>query len=190
MARRNEATRQPAVTEASDARQPREPRQPEWLTFVSDGEEHRVDMRAPLPRQRDGRWMVDLMDLWVASLLPDDFLDLRFEIVTAGPGGTVRCSPVEPLEFARGRIDLEERQLWWDAPEDNPLNGHRALSIVVLRREPSHTEPLPQIASTKPEVHRIKSVADLQRLLPHVPRVYPRVEVRSASTDEVARRAG
>lgn len=207
MTRRNEATQKSRDTQASDrlegkasgraASASATARDREWITFVSDGEERRVDLNAPRARRRKGRTMVHLMDLWVASLLPGDFLDLRFEIVTTGSGGAVRCShAIEALEFSRGTIDVDSHTLSWDTPGGHLLNGLRALSIVVIPTASSQVVSIKPIASpatvasTKPTVHRISSVADLQRLLPYVPRVYPKVELRLAPAEGETRRAG
>jgi hypothetical protein len=147
------------------------------VTFVLGGEERRVDLRAPRPVRLDGRSMVPLIDLWVASLLPGDLLELVFEIVTSGPGGAVRCSPpIDPLRFARGFIEIETRELWWDDPDDGNLHGLRARTIVVAAKVQRPPPPPP----AKPAEHRTISFAELRRLLPHAVDAYPPVLLRSA----------
>jgi hypothetical protein len=117
--------------------------------------------------------MVQLMDLWVASLLPGEFLDLRFSLVTSDAAGVVRRSaPLEALHFARGFVSRRERTLFWQQPDDGSLNGLRLESIEVapalapvLRMVPARTLPV------RPPPLRL----DLRRLLPHA-MPYPQVQ--------------
>lgn len=104
------------------------------LTFVSDGRRRRVDLRAPRPLRRDGQWMVRLMDLWVASGLPGDFLDLTFEIVTAR---SARAAVLEPEVFARAYVLLATRELWRDDAQQQGPTGLRVRSIVVRAGAPA-----------------------------------------------------
>ena len=179
MARRSGATLETTTTRA------RRPPPASSITFVLDGEERRVDLRAPRSIRRGGRRVVQLIDLWVASLLPGDFLELTFEIVTSGSGG-VRCSaPLEALQFAHGFVDLDGRELWWDDPTATPLQGLRAQAIVVLDGEPRRT-----VVPPKPPESRVGPVLDLHRLLPRATCGYPAVEWRSVPVEIATRRTG
>jgi hypothetical protein len=145
------------------------------IGFVLEGEERHVDLRAPRPIRMDGRLMVPLIDLWVASLLPGDLLDLSFAIVTSGPEGSARCSPsLEPLLFARGFIDVETRQLRWDDPAECAIHGQRAHTVVVSARAKATAQ-----APVMPPPDRSISVAELRRLLPHAVDSYPPVVLRT-----------
>jgi hypothetical protein len=81
--------------------------------------------------------MVCLMDLWVASGLPGDFLDLSFEIVTVR---SARAVTLEPERFARGHLSLATRELWRDDSEVQGSTGLCVRSIVVRPR----AEPRPR----------------------------------------------
>jgi hypothetical protein len=143
------------------------------VTFVHEGHEHQVDIGAPRAIRRGRRRMVQLMDLWVASLLPGEFLDLRFSLVTSNQAGVVRRSaPLEALHFARGYVSRRERTLFWEEEEDGALNGLRLESIEVapalasvVRMVPAKTLPV------RPPPLRL----DLRRLLPHAIH-YPQVQ--------------
>lgn len=161
------------------------------VTFVHEGHEHQVDIGAPRAIRRGRRRMVQLMDLWVASLLPGEFLDLRFSLVTSNQAGIVRRSaPLEALHFARGYVSRRERALFWEEEEDGALNGLRLESIevapalaTVVRMVPAKTLPLvcppPPLHTshtrllppTRPPPRRL----DLRRLLPHA-MPYPQVQ--------------
>jgi hypothetical protein len=156
-------------------------READPVTFTLEGQERRVDLRAPRPIRRDGRWMAHLMDLWVASSLPGEFLDLHFELVTSGPGDTIhRSRPLEPLHFARGMVDVTRRDLWWDDPADRVLIGLRMESVVVVREAPPARDAAPESG-----VRRVApvSIDHLHRLLPRVVRAYPTVEWRKITDD-------
>jgi hypothetical protein len=133
-----------------------------------------VDLGAPMPVRRRGQWMVALIDLWVASLLPGDVFDRAFEIVACEAGGTEHRVVLDGLHFARGFFALRTRELWWADRADGALHGLRVKSIVVrAKAEPLHIVPPP-----RPSVARAPSVADLRRLLPHTAAGYPFVEFR------------
>jgi hypothetical protein len=147
------------------------------ITFVSNGEERRVDLGAPMPIRRGRDRMVQLIDLWVASLLPGDILDRTFEIVTSSARGAAqRVGTLDALHFARGFIVLGTCELWWRDPADGAFNGRCVESIVVRVK----AEPLPLVALPRPRVARAPSASDLRRLLPHTAAGYPFVEWRSA----------
>jgi hypothetical protein len=145
------------------------------ISFVSDGKEKQVDLRAPRSVRRGGRWMVQLMDLWVASLIPGDVLDLAFEIVTTGDGDTdQRVVSLDALHFARGFIVPATRELWWDDPADRVVHGRCAQSIAVHKAPPpiAHASPPPA-----PPASDASSVARIHNLLPHIAG-YPQVAWR------------
>jgi len=130
--------------------------------------------------------MVPLIDLWVASLLPADVFDVTFEIVTIdGEGEALRSAPLDGLRFARGFIAASTRELWWEDAADRALQGVVAHSIVACARVEART-PLAQAAPASPSTHAV-SVADLRRLLPHVGRSYPTVELRAKPESQEAR---
>ena len=131
--------------------------------------------------------MVQLIDLWVASMLPGMLLDHTFEIVTtaAGPEATT-SAPLDALHFARGLVALATRELWWDDPADTPLNGRRVESIVAR----AQAEPSLDVTAPRSQVRRAISMPDLRRLLPHTARAYPFVEWRSVPCDPRRRQAG
>ena len=154
---------------------------------MRDGVKRNVDLGAPKPVRRKGRWMVQLIDLWVASGLPGDLLDLTFEIVTLGPGGEVGCSaPLGPTELARGYVSLAKRELWWDDQVGSTLDGLCVHTIVVCGAAAPASRVAPPEAPEKGGV----STVDLRRLLPHMAVRYPIVQWRVAQADESVRRAG
>jgi hypothetical protein len=151
------------------------------VTFVHEGHEHQVDIAAPRAIRRGRRRMVQLMDLWVASLLPGDFLELRFSLVTSNHAGVVRRSaPLEALHFARGFVSRRERALFWEE-DDGALNGLRLESIEVapalasvVRMVPAKTLPV-RPPPPHPPHPRHPLRLDLRRLLPHA-MPYPQVQ--------------
>jgi len=91
------------------------------VTFASEGGVRRVDLRAPIAVRRGSRWLVPLVDLWVASGLPGNLLDLAFEMITTDSvGGAIRTNTLDPQRFARGFVGLHGGQLWWDDPATLP----------------------------------------------------------------------
>jgi len=105
------------------------------ITFASEGEVRRVDLRAPIAVRRGSRWLVPLVDLWVASGLPGNLLDLAFEMITTDSvGGAIRTNTLDPQRFARGFVGLHGGQLWWDDPADAALNGSVARTIFVRQQ--------------------------------------------------------
>src|SRR5580700_9753930 len=98
------------------------------LTFVCQAQARSVDLGAPRRVRRSGRSMVSLMDLWVATLLPADVLDVTFEIVTDEVDAVRPSAPLDGLRFARGFIATATRELWWENAADRALHGARAHS--------------------------------------------------------------
>lgn len=120
--------------------------------------------------------MVSLIDLWVASLLPGNFLDLTFQVVASGAGGAVRANaPVDALLFARGFVAVREHELWWEDPADAALSGFRLHSVVV-RADVSALPPPPRPVEISPA-----PIANLARILPIAAIGYPTVLWRSAA---------
>jgi len=151
------------------------------LTFELDGEPRTADIGAPMPIERNGTWMVSLMDLWVATMLPGDIFDLSFRMVTGGASETDPASVVDGMTFARGFIDIATRQLWWGDGVASALVGTCPRAILVT----SHAElartryaPTHHPAPTTPA--RL-SVADLRRLLPIAAARYPAIEWRDGT---------
>jgi hypothetical protein len=127
--------------------------------------------------------MVQLIDLWVATLLPGNFLDLDFELVTSGTGdGIHRVGPIDALRFAHGLVALGSQELWWDKAGGDHLNGLRLHGVVASAR------PEPARPSAIEEPRRSVSDVDLRRLLPHVSRPYPFVVWRVLPMPVVPRR--
>jgi hypothetical protein len=144
------------------------------LTFVCQGEARSVDLGAPRRVRRSGRSMVSLMDLWVATLLPADVLDVTFEIVTDEGDTARRSAPLDGLRFGRGFIATTTRELWWEDAADRALQGARAQSVLV------HVEPGPlALAEPVPGPSPV-ATANLSRLLPHASMTYPPVQWRRA----------
>jgi hypothetical protein len=118
--------------------------------------------------------MVSLMDLWVATLLPADVLDVTFEIVTDEGDAARRSAPLDGLRFGRGFIATTTRELWWENAADRALHGARAHSVLV-HVEPGPLAPAEAVPSPSPV-----AAAHLCRLLPHASRNYPPVQWRRA----------
>jgi hypothetical protein len=148
---------------------------PGSIPFVLDGESEPVALTAPAPVRRSGRSMVHLVDLWVASGLPGDVIDLAFEIVP--PGSTVPAARVEGLDFARGFLVLATRELWWERRRDLP-SGLCVGSVVV--RAPVMEAAHPAMPATvAPLTADMPSpLAALARVLPHATASFPAVRWR------------
>jgi hypothetical protein len=129
--------------------------------------------------------MVSLMDLWVATLLPADVLDVTFEIETEEGDAVQRSAPLDGLRFARGFIATTTRELWWEDAADRALQGAHARSVLV-RVEAGPLALAEAVASPPPAA----PTADLRRLLPHTSRTYPPVEWRRAGEEEGPEPAG
>jgi hypothetical protein len=98
----------------------------------------RVDLRGPMAVRRKTRWLVPLVDLWVASGIPGHLLDLAFEVITTDPtGGGIRANTFDPQRFARGFVALYDGRLWWDDPAEAALNGRlngRVVRAIFVRQ--------------------------------------------------------
>jgi hypothetical protein len=82
--------------------------------------------------RRGSRWLVPLVDLWVASGLPGNLIDLAFEMITTDPiDRATRTNTFDPQRFARGFVALDDGHLWWDDPAEAALNGRVARAIFV-----------------------------------------------------------
>jgi hypothetical protein len=149
------------------------------LTFLLHGQRRAVDIGAPMAVERDGKAMVSLMDLWVATLLPGDIFDLSFRMVTrAGSEADPACL-LDGMLFARGFIDPDTRQLWWGDAAAGPLVGACPRVVVVTQPEQGRTvAPPPPRPTLVPA--RGPSLSDLRRLLPIAATRYPAVEWRDA----------
>jgi len=149
------------------------------LTFVLDGQRRTVDIGVPMAVERDGRPMVSLMDLWVATLLPGDIFDLSFRMVTGAASKADPACLLDGMLFARGFIDLGTRQVWWSDAAAGQLVGACPRVIVVSHPEQGRTlaasTALPARAAP-----RGPSLTDLCRLLPIAAMRYPAVQWRDA----------
>ena len=145
------------------------------LTFVHDGRTVMVDLGAPMPVWRAGMRMVRLIDLWVATMLPEDVLDVRFTLVTSGSPAQVVT--VDGLSFARGFIALDTRALFWPDGENAPLAGSRATTIVAHGSASARKE-------RGASAGRVAPVVDLRKLLPILSAPYPTVAWRLAEARE------
>ena len=171
-----------ALTRAAMSRRGDEPVS---VSFTLDGEERGVNLRAPGAVRRAGRRMVQLVDLWVASLLPGDLLDLAFELVAVDTGGTVVRRRLDGLTFMRGLVAVTTRQLWWAEGEREGLPHGLFLREVTVHHAPPSPEEAPRPAA--PPARPAPSATILARVLPIARRPYPAVVVRAAPRDPVER---
>jgi hypothetical protein len=148
------------------------------LMFLQDGEPRTVDIGAPMPVERDGKWVVLLMDLWVATMLPGDIFDLTFRILTSSVASeSDPAFVVDGMVFAGGYVVIATRELWWSDPAGIHLAGVCPRAIVVSdRAERAHTQ-----SAQTPAARSGPSVLDLRRLLPSASLRYPAIEWRDAS---------
>jgi hypothetical protein len=163
------------------------PRGSHRFAFVVDGKVHPVNINGPRSVWRAGRRMVPLIDLWVATLLPFDVLDLTFQVVARRPEtGRTREYSMDALCFARGFLALRTRELWWDDQRVGTPHGWTASSVMarvgagdtpVLGPAPVHGPP-PTLADGARGLLEV-TLANLQRLLPHAALGYPAVAVRT-----------
>jgi len=149
-----------------------------------------VNLHGPRPVWRAGRRVVPLIDLWVATLLPYDVLDLTFHVVARRPEtGRTREYSIDALCFARGFLTLRTRELWWDDQREGTPHGWTASSVVarlgststpVLGAVPVHG-PTPPVDDDPPSAPGLLEVtlANLKRLLPHAALGYPAVALRT-----------
>ncbi len=159
------------------------------LKFMLDGEPRTADIGAPMPVERNGTWMVSLMDLWVATMLPGDIFDLSFRMVTDDASEADPACLVDGMTFARGFLDIATRQLWWDDGVASALVGTcpRTILVTTLAQvaqvvQPAHTRSSATRATpaAPPRPARL-SVSDLRRILPLAATRYPAIEWRDAT---------
>lgn len=146
------------------------------LPFVVGGEECRVDLRGPQPVRRGSRWVVQLVDLWVATMLPWDVIDLTFDVVARAPDGpSIVYGPIDGLHFAQGFVAVATKELRWDQAREGTPHGLRAVAVVAHVRAQSAPEappaPVPRPLAPSPSI---------VRLLPHAGSAYPVVKWRLA----------
>ncbi len=78
--------------------------------------------------------MAPLVDLWVASALPGDLFNSRFEIVAEDPTGRGTGSvPIDGLLLPRAFVDVSTLRLWWDGPNVGVPHGLVVQSVVISR---------------------------------------------------------
>ncbi|HEY8086451.1 MAG TPA: hypothetical protein VIF09_01360 [Polyangiaceae bacterium] len=144
------------------------------LSFALDDAERRVDLESVASVRRGGRRVAQLLDLWVASLLPGDLLDLKFEIVAEDASGVaVRSAFLDGVGLTRGFVAIGTRRLWWDGPRDGVPHGLVARSVVVHGPPPTVRAPV-----TPPPTRPPAAVPALVRVLPAIAFRYPAVEWR------------
>ena len=160
------------------------------ITFVCGTETRVVPLAAPVPVLRGERLMVSLMDLWVATLLPGDFLDLSFEIVvTSKNGAPQHLAPVDALQFARGHLAIDSRALAW---EDGSTDVESAAVVTIIVHDAASeivTPPPPVVATTRAPAP--SAMAGLERMLPRGFSAdrYPSVAWRFKKDDPASARA-
>jgi hypothetical protein len=122
---------------------------------------------------------VQLVDLWVATMMPWDVLDLTFDVVARAPDGPALVyGPIDGLHFAQGFVTLSTRELRWDDARQGTPHGLRAVAVIAhVRAEPSAREPAP--APVMPLAAPV-TPPNVLRLLPHAA-AYPAVKWRLAS---------
>jgi hypothetical protein len=84
--------------------------------------------------------VVSLVDLFIATLLPDDLFDLTFEIATTHRDGPRRArarrGPFDGLRLAHAYVAVETRTLHWDEGAPPIAEGARVDAVLVRRRAP------------------------------------------------------
>lgn len=160
------------------------------ITFVCGTETREIPLSAPVPVLRGDRLMVSLMDLWVATLLPGDFLDLSFEIVVTSKSGAVQhLAPVDALRFARGHLAIDSRALAWG---DGSADAEAAAVVTIIVRDAASeiaSPPPPVLAA--PRATAPSAMSRLERMLPRGFSAdrYPSVAWRFKKDDPAAARA-
>jgi hypothetical protein len=144
------------------------------ISFALDDAERRVDLESVASVRRGGRRVVQLLDLWVASLLPGDLLDLRFEIVAEDAyGAVVRSVLLDGVRLTKGFVAIGTRRLWWDGPRDGVPHDLVVRSVVVHRPPPAVRAP-----ATPPPPRAPAILPAFARVLPAIAFRYPAVEWR------------
>ncbi len=146
------------------------------LTFLLDGEERSVELGKVASVRRGGRRVVQLLDLWVASLLPGELLDLSFEILAEDDdGAAVRSPPIDGVRLASGYVAIASSRLWWDGCRDGVPHGMLVRSVVVHAPPASARCPVDLPAEPAPAPPLESKYA---RVLPAIAFRYPAVEWR------------
>lgn len=146
------------------------------LTFLHEGQETGVELGKVASVRRGGRRVVQLLDLWVASGLPGELLDLSFEILAEDDDGReVSSSSVDAVRLASGYVGIVTRRLWWDGCRDGVPHGMLVRAIVVHAPPPGALFPV--TAPPKPTPARAID-PKYARVLPAIAFGYPPVEWR------------
>jgi hypothetical protein len=149
------------------------------VLFELGPEQRAVALSSPVATFEAGAFRVSLMDLWVATLLPGDVLDLSFELVAEGregrPARATRTT-LDGLRFGRGLVAIDSRELWWRDPRDSPLHGAKLLEVHVVPQAPIAVRVPPSRPPTP-----------IERLLPIAAARYPRVVWREKDPAEAGR---
>jgi hypothetical protein len=104
------------------------------IAFVLSGKRRRVPLASVAAVRRGGRPVAPLVDLWVASALPGDLFDSRFEIVAEdSTGNAVWSAPIDGLLLPRAFVEIATRRFWWDGPRAGLPHGLVVRSVVVKR---------------------------------------------------------
>ena len=106
------------------------------ISFLVDGRRRRVSLSRVALVERGGRLVAPLLDLWVASALPGDLLDLQFEIVVELSHGRSATLPaIDGPGMTRAFVELSTGRLWWHGPRAGMprglMDGLVIRSIVV-----------------------------------------------------------
>ncbi len=108
-----------------------------------------VDLRRLYATNMNGARVVSLADVWVAAQLPGDLFALSFDFIDddgtrASQGGNPK---LENGHFVKGWLDLDSRDLVWDASADLPAHWRvKAVSTIVVE-ETESAVPAPSEAS-------------------------------------------
>jgi len=102
------------------------------IAFVLNGKRRRVPLASVAAVRRGGRLVAPLVDLWVASALPGDLFDSRFEIVADDSmGKTVWSAAIDGLLLPRAFVETATIRFWWDGPRAELPHGLVVQSVVV-----------------------------------------------------------
>jgi hypothetical protein len=104
------------------------------VVVARGGRWNTVDLRRLYVVQRNGRLVVSLADVWVASELAGDLCSLAFDFLDAsGRSASLRGEPRLPSQrFVKGWLDVETRDASWDDAARVPKHWQmRAVATVV-----------------------------------------------------------